>query len=280
MVDIQKWLKGLLSAGQPTEPARPPGFPAELLAHHHEIEATRLPIVGGKVLDETPQDPTSSQLGGNPWWPADKDFPTDHNGRPLLHLIQINFAEVPPLEPFPEEGLLQFFIGTDDLSGCGFCDPDSPADFACIYHPESKSARLEDFSFLIALYESKSFCSPLQDPGRAFKVDWTKTTMTVDLSDFRFVKLLPGIAAKDDLIELYEETMDSPPIRLGGYPNFTQTDPRKYSGPAGIGTTNLLTVDTTDHIMWGDVGVAQFFIEEVDLKARDFSKVAYNWDCC
>ncbi|MDE5859478.1 MAG: DUF1963 domain-containing protein, partial [Oscillospiraceae bacterium] len=32
-------------------------------------------------------------------------------------------------------------------------------------------------------------------------------------------------------------------------------------------------------IMWGDMGVANFFISENDLKNLDFSKVAYNWDC-
>ena len=32
-------------------------------------------------------------------------------------------------------------------------------------------------------------------------------------------------------------------------------------------------------IMWGDVGVANFFIRLEDLKNRDFSNVLYNWDC-
>jgi uncharacterized protein YwqG len=32
--------------------------------------------------------------------------------------------------------------------------------------------------------------------------------------------------------------------------------------------------------MWGDSGVAQFFMHEDDLRRRDFSKVRYNWDCC
>jgi uncharacterized protein YwqG len=31
--------------------------------------------------------------------------------------------------------------------------------------------------------------------------------------------------------------------------------------------------------MFGDVGVANFFITEEDLKKKDFSKVIYNWDC-
>ncbi len=32
-------------------------------------------------------------------------------------------------------------------------------------------------------------------------------------------------------------------------------------------------------IMWGDAGVANFFIEEEDLKNKRFDRVMYNWDC-
>ena len=32
--------------------------------------------------------------------------------------------------------------------------------------------------------------------------------------------------------------------------------------------------------MWGDSGVANFFIDSEDLEKRDFSKVFYTWDCC
>jgi uncharacterized protein YwqG len=44
----------------------------------------------------------------------------------------------------------------------------------------------------------------------------------------------------------------------------------------------LFQMDTDDEvgIMWGDSGVANFFIIEEDLKNKDFSRVLYNWDCC
>lgn len=31
--------------------------------------------------------------------------------------------------------------------------------------------------------------------------------------------------------------------------------------------------------MWGDMGVANFFIRREDLLRRDFSRVWYTWDC-
>ena len=33
-------------------------------------------------------------------------------------------------------------------------------------------------------------------------------------------------------------------------------------------------------ILWGDCGVANFFISRTDLEKLDFSRVLYNWDCC
>ena len=38
--------------------------------------------------------------------------------------------------------------------------------------------------------------------------------------------------------------------------------------------------DDGDLIMWGDVGICNFFISPEALKRRDFSRVLYNWDCC
>jgi uncharacterized protein YwqG len=34
-----------------------------------------------------------------------------------------------------------------------------------------------------------------------------------------------------------------------------------------------------DYVMFGDGGIANFFIKKEDLKVCDFSKVWYNWDC-
>lgn len=42
----------------------------------------------------------------------------------------------------------------------------------------------------------------------------------------------------------------------------------------------LFQLDTVEDIMWGDSGVANFFISRDALKNKDFSKVYYNWDCC
>ena len=62
---------------------------------------------------------------------------------------------------------------------------------------------------------------------------------------------------------------------LLGYPYFTQEDPRE-----GAYETLLFQMDSDDNILWGDCGVANFFIDLEKLKQRDFSDVFYTWDCC
>lgn len=73
-----------------------------------------------------------------------------------------------------------------------------------------------------------------------------------------------------------------------GYPTFGQDEPRKDKVQYGneIGDyISLLQIDSScpiennSDIMWGDCGIANFFIHPNDLKNSDFSKLVYYWDC-
>ena len=76
--------------------------------------------------------------------------------------------------------------------------------------------------------------------------------------------------------ELYTLSVDG--HKLGGYPDFTQSDPR---GEDDDDLVLLFQLDTDREmgVMWGDAGIVNFFIRRADLIARDFSRVAYHWDC-
>jgi uncharacterized protein YwqG len=65
--------------------------------------------------------------------------------------------------------------------------------------------------------------------------------------------------------------------KIGGYLYTTQYDPR---GEECRDWQLLFQMDSDRKIMWGDVGVANFFIHPDRLRARDFSTVLYSWDCC
>ena len=275
MVDIYKWLfgeRGKAAINDLAEDA------SGLLAPYLEdIAKTERPIIAMGFGDRIASPSIKSAVGGLPWWPAAETYPHDAKGNPLYLLMQINLAETPPLEPFPRSGLLQFFIAADDLYGCNLDDLRRPEGFRCAYHTDLKQPSLSDFSFLSR--EPKGYL-PMEEPSQARALVFRVDRMPVDGTDYRFDKLLPEIAADDTLRDAYFDFVSPPALRLGGYPTFTQMDPRGYGVGKELGDFTLLTVDTTDGIMWGDSGVAQFFMHESDLKRRDFSKVVYNWDCC
>ena len=69
---------------------------------------------------------------------------------------------------------------------------------------------------------------------------------------------------------------------MGGNAFFTQHDPRE-SNKGDEDWTLLFQMDSTNEngvkINWGDLGVANFFIQPEALIKRDFSNIWYNWDC-
>jgi len=241
------------------------------------IKATELPMLAAGFDGSPPRSKTSSQLGGLPWWPASLSYPVDREGRPLMLLAQVNFGEAPRLAPFPEKGLLQVFIGRGDLYGCTFCDENGGDEFACVFHEHTN---LPEAAPIDPAFDPTSSYSPLERPLEPIALTFSLSRMAVDPTDYRLGKLLPKIFNDEDKREAYHSAHETPAIRLGGYPSFTQEDPRSYREPSAIGDFTLLTVDTTDGVMWGDSGVAQFFMHEDDLRRRDFSRVRYNWDCC
>ena len=60
---------------------------------------------------------TDSHLGGVPYVPHGGQVPTSDDGDQLWLCAQFNFAQMPPLEGFPAEGILQLFLPDWDLDG-------------------------------------------------------------------------------------------------------------------------------------------------------------------
>src|SRR5690242_11678495 len=77
-------------------------------------ETTRRPFVAiAFSAPSTPLPATASRLGGIPYIPVgEPPPPADH-----VFIAQINFAEVPAMDPLPREGLLQLWVRDDDLYG-------------------------------------------------------------------------------------------------------------------------------------------------------------------
>lgn len=230
-----------------------------------------------------------SKFRGNPYLPLNSEYPKDINGNPLKLLAQINFEEIPNIAPFPQKGILQFFISpTDEVCGLNFDDQTKQDYFKVIYFSDiikDSSKLITDFSFLS---DNDNDYFPIEKEGH---LTFELNSAPVAINDFQFEKIfndyfynvfdeLSPDGDGEELCDLYVAHYGAMGHKIGGYAEFTQSDPRENSNSDF--NILLLQIDMDDelNIMWGDAGVANFFIKEEDLKNLDFSKILYNWDCC
>lgn len=252
-----------------------------------------------------------SKLGGVPYLPRNMDYPRVREGRlsgnPLRFLAQLNFSTLPKLPGFPESGILQFFAGCDgdDVVGVDFDNYFNQNGFRVIYHEQviSDTSKLiseadmpqfdpEDYSFP---FKGEFLLKPSQpELCAATTEDYKFTPAVLECYNRLFAgnitsmwgnrsKGEPGLCDVDEpLYNAIFDSIDASGSRVGGYPFFTQNDPRYEERYSGCDTL-LFQLDSCgdgeDEIIWGDCGVGGFFISSDDLSRRDFSKVLYSWDC-
>lgn len=238
-----------------------------------------------------------SKVGGLPYWDPALPYPTDSQGNKMTLLAQLNFAQLGTEAPLPAQGLLQFFIGQDDVFGIDFDQPDSQKDFRVVYHPEPDPAlTLEQIQALeLPTHVEADLCTPVIREA-AFTAE--KTVGYMGPGDCRFEALfreaVRAVTGEDigeknayqyfdkaDRDYFYDQ-LSAAGHRLLGYPFFTQYDPREPEGPYDTLLFQLdsdMAEDRKDLVLWGDCGVGNFFINREDLLRRDFSRILYNWDC-
>lgn len=283
----------------------------KLLSGIDTLEAPR-PFVGlNPVRAEC--DVFSSKLGGVPYLPLDMEYPVVREGylagKPLKFLAQLNFGTLPHIDGFPESGILQFFAGSDgdDVVGLDFDDCLKQNGFRVIFHREllSDTDKLykaenmpifEDEDMFPFTGEFLLEASSVES-NRVNMASWEFEKAAVESYNKLFnreitsvygneYKNLPGLRTEDE--QLYEALCDASAngtgTRIGGFPFFTQDDPRPYREEYKRCDTLLFQLDSEgdgdDEIIWGDCGVGNFFINAEDLKNLDFSHVLYTWDCC
>jgi len=246
---------------------------------------------------------TDSKLGGVPYLPEGGEFPVDDKGRQLKLLAQINLEDLEGMEDLPSKGLLQFFTFIDDVYGIDFEDFTNQNTFRIVYYEDINcDVKEEDLAEKYSPYfDEEDPCFPFEGE---FKMEFEVDREGMSFWDYRYDDLFVqkyNEVFPDDTIDtildveemediededFFDELMDElggNGNKVGGYPAFTQEDPRGYDYEGY--DTLLLQIDTIDdddediHIMWGDSGVCNFFIDREKLRNRDFSDVIYNWDC-
>ncbi len=247
-------------------------------------QRTALPMVRFDLISEAPEI-LDCKVGGAFYLPAGMDVPRNSDGNPLYLLAQLNFAQMPALPNFPQAGLLQFFIdGRDDCWGINWDDPTNPAGFRVRYI-ESVPDTIPATDIYTTPWDENTVM-PMEETD-LYRLIPTADTQPITYGDFRFEDALRQHCSDligssepqsldDDVMEKLIDSYDVPSCQVGGYPYFTQDDPRTNAEWGVL----LFQLDSAKNILWGDMGIANFFIRPEDLKARDFSHVWFNWDCC
>jgi uncharacterized protein YwqG len=244
--------------------------------YQDKIDASIKPYIEINASKSSNLSPLQSKFGGIPYLKDKQDYPKSSKGEFLYLLAQINFAEVPNIVPFPNKGILQFWITPNDL-GIDFEDLTQKDTFRAIYYPEvSPDNLVTDFDFLPEL---EADALPF-DGDCEYALNFMPKEMPAIITDYQFEEIFGEY--DEELFDAHAETYLFEGHRIGGYANFAQDDPRGYTQKLADKNILLLQIDTDDknNIMWGDCGVGNFFINEEDLKNCDFSNVMYNWDSC
>lgn len=248
------------------------------------LEKSKLKTIKIEAIEEDNLPILRSKFLGVPYFPKDKVYPMDSENQPMILLAQINFKEVPFLDnDYPNVGILQFYISAyDDLNGLNFDNYFDQTNFRIIYHeiidedkqePNLPSFDINELDFVPITKEHRLEFKIIEEYVPS--TDW-RFEHFFEKNFYNFIE----DTKNDILIDYYCDKIISCGHKIGGYAYFTQEDIRsrdKYSD-----YELLLQIDSNDNntIMWGDVGVANFFITREALKNKDFSNVLYTWDCC
>lgn len=249
-------------------------FPDYLKEFENDLLKYKLDFIkiDAKTLEnETILSATQSKFLGKPYLPIELEYPKDKSGKPMVLLAQLNFSEIPSLENYPDKGILQFYIPSED-----WYDMD---DYKVFYHEEIKDHQT-DFEFLTdELYEDfPVYCehslnfSKQEEYGGSEDFRFNFSFNELDFWEFRD-KLNK---AQQDEIEKFFYNVGH---KIGGYAYFTQGDPRDKNSETKDDVL-LFQIDTDEEIMFGDGGVANFFINKEDLINKRFEKAYFTWDCC
>ena len=241
---------------------------------------------------------TDSKFGGLPYISTDADTPKDSNDNQLALLAQINCSDLPENDLYPKEGLLQFWISRNNEFGLG-----NKKDYCVKYIKNiedniTKKSILNKYKLLDE--ENSEEYSPFSKKNTSFALKFEKGISTITSTDFLFediaLKTIHELFPDENIEDLYDDlerdvfdtlfkAFSGVDHAIGAYPTFTQWDPRNPEEKDAYGITLLQVESHWDNdsnssgIMWGDSGVANFFINKEKLEHLNFEDVLFNWDC-
>lgn len=243
-------------------------------------------------------EPSGTFFYGYPRF-IDGEIPTDSSGKQLRFMAQINCEDLKSLPDYPHTGILQFWVQTEKYKI--FLDINDPRAYQVIYIENPHNNNIDNVELDETVYQQDCGDFPniwLKDYNYSdnLLLSPSSETLVPTPDDSILLKII-----KQEIMNAtgnqYTETSESDKKllhdimdtiwddkrfksswgnRVGGYPSFTQ------SGPDGRDTmwdTLLLQLDSSKDVVWGDNGIASFYISHDNLVKRDFNTINFYWDC-
>jgi uncharacterized protein YwqG/predicted DNA-binding WGR domain protein len=215
-----------------------------------------------------------SKIGGNPYFPKDRAYPTESDtGKAMPLLLQINCADVPPIAgfDFPQQGMLQFYLGFEPADASA-----TPGKYRVLYFPElltDVQDLITDFSFLEidnTIQEIYPEVYPLTFAVSHDLFGESRPVETMDLPE----ELQELGAAFDEWLGdyLHETETRIRGSKLGGYVDLhSDTDEIAESANGRLLLELIHPFSSDDSFL--------FFIPDDQLRDRDFSQVEFYFVC-
>ena len=215
-----------------------------------------------------------SKIGGNPYFPKDREYPIDStDGLAMQLVIQINCADVPQIAGFnfPTQGILQFYMGFEPADASG-----NPEKYRMIYFPEiseNENDLITDFSFIEICGTIKEIYSGVYPISFSVSHDlFWESRYGVDIEIPEELKELSAEFNEWISDYDYENYTNMRGDKLGGYVDF-----HSYVNDIAEYAKGRLLLEFY-HPCYSDDSF-YLFIEDEHLSNRDFSQIEFHHVC-
>ncbi len=228
-------------------------------------------MVGTSILDD--------KIGGMPYLPIGESYPVDKNGQMMGLVLQVNLKNI-KLDGWPNSGFLEIFTDRSLDYPCQY--EIRYYDEGLEYQTELPNVELEEFIVdePIKIKLEETIC---HKPLSNFDGEETLINIAEELfgQNFNTFEELDSFIDTDDFYVEFMDALSNPYGTIGGYADFTQSDPREYEGEER--TECILKLDScldSKRLYIGDAGILFVLISKEDIVNKNFKNGLVDWDCC
>lgn len=277
-----------------------------------ELSKRQVAKVNLTPSENTWQADKISKIGGIGYFPMGETYPTNEQGEPLALLFQLNFAQLADevdisqlAYELPNQGILQIYVIDKSEGDYGRSNHqirfwkddtlpmnDDELNKAINSIKDKMGMYLLPFSlkeqFLMTFEQMPQSCSTY---CREFYPLYNQIDELKGKGVSGYLEEYTGRSwggEYDEYYELYRTLSYNGDggyrnqNYILGYPKFAQGDLRDWYPEDWGDYISFLQIDTNyfddTEIMWGDCGIATFYIHPDDLKNQEFANIFYYWD--